>query len=535
MYATIESMIDYAENDPKRPFIQCEYAHAMGNSVGNLQDYWDVIERYDVLQGGFIWDWVDQGLKAKNKDGVDYYAYGGDLGGYELQNDKNFCLNGLVNPDRSAHPSLYEVKKVYQYIKFKSENPKSGEVSIKNNYDFTNLADFDFSWKLLENGIEVGTGELAKINLAPYETTTVQINLPELSNSKSEYYLNIYAKTSSEAALLPKNHLVAYEQFQLTKFQPESFSNETEGISITKNKEIVTISGKGFEIGINSKKGSIESLDYGLGNLILNGMKANFWRAPTDNDFGYSMPKRLEKWKMATETQNLIALQLNYDDQERSLDAVQLTPNPFNVQNSLQLVATYGLPSVEGRVAISYTINNKGEILIKSQLIDIKESLPIIPRFGSNFIIKREYNNVSWYGRGPHENYQDRKTSALVGSYTAKVEDLYYPYIRPQENGNRTEIRTLSFTNANGKGILVTAAQPFEFSAHHQYNSDFDEGREKQQRHTYHIPQRDLVNINVDYKQMGVGGDNSWGLMPHKEYQIKAANLSYSFMIKPLK
>lgn len=535
MYATIENMIEYAENNPNRPFIQCEYAHAMGNSVGNLQDYWDVIEKYDVLQGGFIWDWVDQGLKAKNSDGVDFYAFGGDLGGQDLQNDDNFCLNGLVNPDRSAHPSLFEVKKVYQNIKFKTDSLNSGKITIHNRYDFTNLSEFNFSWKLFENGIEIGLGAISPINTAPYDSTTVQIDLPELANTKSEYYLNIYARTKSNATLVPINHLVAYEEFQLTKFKPEVFSENTDGITVAKNKEIILITGSGFNIGINSNTGVIASIDYGEGNIVLKGMKANFWRAPNDNDYGYSMPELLKKWKTATEIQILAGIQLNHSDQEAPLDVLKLTPNPFKVANSLKLTATYELPEVEGQVSISYTINNKGEILIRNQLMGIKESLPILPRFGTNFIIKNEYNSVNWYGRGPHENYQDRNTAALVGSYDAKVDELYYPYIRPQENGNRTDTRTLSFTNKNGKGIFITAARPFEFSAHHQYNSDFDEGIKKQQRHTYDIPNRDLINVNIDYKQMGVGGDNSWGLMPLKKYQIMPGDLSYSFMIKPLR
>ncbi|MCW5516411.1 glycoside hydrolase family 2 TIM barrel-domain containing protein [Muriicola sp. Z0-33] len=535
MYATIEDMVAYAENSPKRPFIQCEYAHAMGNSVGNLQDYWDVIEKYDVLQGGFIWDWVDQGLKSKNEDGIEFYAFGGDLGGHDLQHDNNFCLNGIVNPDRSAHPSLFEVKKVYQYIKFHNQDLKTGQLRIQNNYDFTDLSDFDFSWELTENGIPVEEGELSSVALTPGATKVVQVSLPALRNPFSEYYLTVYAKTKAAAPLMPKGHLVAYEQFQLTAFVPSVFTNTTEGISVAKNDEIITISGEGFEVGINSENGSVVSLDYGNGNLIIKGMQPNFWRAPIDNDYGYNMPELLKKWKLATTTQPLASLELNYDEQETSLDLIKLSRNPFKVKNSLNVVATYKLPAVEGEVAITYSINNKGEILVRNQLMNIKENLPILPKFGTNFIIAKQYDDVNWFGRGPHENYQDRNTSALVGLYNAKVKELYYPYIRPQENGNRTDIRTVSFTNDNGKGIIISAGQPFEFSAHHQYNSDFDEGPTKNQRHTYDIPERDLININIDYKQMGVGGDNSWGLMPHKEYQILPTDLSYSFIITPVK
>lgn len=535
MYDKIETMIDYAENDPKRPYIQCEYAHAMGNSVGNLQDYWDVIEKYDVLQGGFIWDWVDQGLLTKNDEGTPFYAFGGDFGASDLQNDNNFCLNGLVNPDRSAHPALYEVKKVYQYVKFASDNPKSGAVTLTNQFDFTNLSEYDFSWKLMKNGGEEASGSIADVSVEPYASQTVQIDVPELSDSKAEYFLNVYATTKKDAPLIPKGHDVAYAQFKLTDFTPAIFENDTKGLSVIKKDSIIKITGNGFEVGINSTTGILTSLDYGNGNLILQGMQVNFWRAPTDNDFGYNMPEKLKAWKEATETQKLASLQLNSKNEGKGMDALKLTDNPFKVNENLEITATFDLPSVDGKVSITYAINSKGELMVSTQLTGINQDQPILPRFGNNFIIDNTYENVRWYGRGPFENYRDRKTAALVGSYHAQVEDLYVPYIRPQENGNRCDVRTLSFTDGSGKGIEITAPQTFGFSAHHQYNSDFDEGTEKHQRHTYDVPKRNLISINIDHSQMGVGGDNSWGYMPHAQYQIKAGDMSFSYMIRPVR
>ncbi len=535
MYDRIEAMVEYAKNNPQRPYIQCEYAHAMGNSVGNLQDYWDVIEKYDVLQGGFIWDWVDQGLKTKNEDGIEFYAFGGDFGAGHLQNDNNFCLNGLVNPDRSAHPSLYEVKKVYQYVKFDSEDPKSGKVILTNKYDFTNLSEFQFSWRLMENGNQIAQGNLPQVDIEPYGSKEIAIELPALPNPKAEYFLNIFMTTKKEYPLIPAHFLLAYEQFQLTDFNPAVFERASEGISVTKEGNIIKIAGDGFGVGFDSTTGSLTTLDYGNGNLVTKGPIVNFWRAPNDNDYGYNMPLKLKKWKEATQAQNLIRLELNSDQGEKSIDAIKLTKNPFKVKNDLQLTTTYELPSVEGQVSITYAINKHGEIMVSTQLKNIKENLPVIPRFGNNLIIDKAYDNVNWYGRGKHENYTDRKTSALVGKYGAKVQDLYFEYIRPQENGNRTDIRTLSFTRADGKGIEIVAPQLFAFGAHHQYNSDFDEGDTKQQRHTYDIPVRDLININIDHSQMGVGGDNSWGFMPREEYQIRPGNLSFSYIIRPIK
>jgi beta-galactosidase len=532
MYATIETTIAYAENDPKRPLIQCEYAHAMGNSVGNLQDYWDMIEKYDVLQGGFIWDWVDQGLKTKNEAGVPFYAFGGDFSAQDLQNDDNFCLNGLVNPDRSAHPSLYEVNKVYQYIKFKSDNPKTGKIAITNKYDFTNLNEYSFSWTLLENGVEVVNGNIAEFEIAPYATQEVQLDLPKLSNSNAEYMLNVYAKSKIATALVPAGHTVAYEQFQLTNFRNSTIDKSIDGITVREGGNSVIITGKDFQMSFNSRDGSLEKLDYGQGNIIQQGPHVNFWRAPIDNDYGYDMYAKMGIWKEASETQNLVSWKLNASD---FVKAEKGADGNFLIENNLQIRANYQLPAVKGQVAVTYTINADGQLTVSTQLIGIKDDLPILPKFGNNFIINREYDNVNWYGRGFHENYQDRNTSALVGNYSGKVSDLYFEYIRPQENGYRTDIRSLSFTNQNGKGIAITAPNLFSFSAHHQLNSDFDEGPSKHQVHTYDIPDRDLISVNVDYSQMGVGGDNSWGLMPHKQYQIEPKNLFYSYVISPIR
>ncbi|MBT8307798.1 MAG: DUF4981 domain-containing protein, partial [Maribacter sp.] len=538
MYMRIPAMIAYAENDPKRPLIQCEYAHAMGNSVGNLQEYWDVIEKYDVLQGGFIWDWVDQGILTQNEAGKEYWAYGGDLGGMDYQNDVNFCLNGVVNPDRTAHPSLHEVKKVYQYIKFENRNAKIGQIDIKNKYDFTNLNQFNFSWKLFKNGEEIAVGQLPILDVLPGATKSVRIDLPKLEDSQSEYFLNLYASTKETAPLVPANHLMAYEQFQLTEFVPDTFSttDSNDGLEITSENNVVIIKGKAFEVRFDSEKGALSSIDYGNGNILVEGIKANFWRATIDNDFGYNMPKKLKAWKDATENQKLLTMSVESGKNKQAIDVLKMTENPFKVdQDIIRIISNFALADVNGQVGITYDINDKGEIRVTTQLSGMQEDLPVLPRFGTNLIIKNDYQKVNWYGRGPHENYQDRKTSAMVGAYEASVEELYFPYIRPQENGNRSDVRWATFTNEAGAGIEIFTPEVFDFSAHHQYNSDFDPGETKQQRHTTDIIKRDLVNINIDYKQMGVGGDNSWGYMALDKYQIQPKDMSFSYVIRPLK
>ena len=537
MYMRIPDMVAYAENNPKRPLVQCEYAHAMGNSVGNLQEYWDVIEKYDVLQGGFIWDWVDQGLLTKNEKGEEYWAYGGDLGGKDYQNDGNFCLNGLVNPDRSAHPSLHEVKKVYQYIKFKDKNAKAGNILVQNTYDFINLHKFGFSWKLFKDGLEMAEGVLPTLDVAPKASKSIQIDLPAMDGHKAEYFLNFYAHTKEDTPLVPAAHIMAYEQFQLSDYTPKIFNTADtgKGLEITSDNNDIIITGKGFEVRFDLGKGVLTSIDYGAGNILIKGITANFWRATTDNDFGYNMPKKLKPWKDATLNQELSKMSVNAVTGNQAMDVLKLSGNPFKIENgAIRVRSDFKLVDVNGGVGITYDINDQGEIRVTTQLSNMSGDLPVLPKFGTNLIIKNEYQKVNWYGRGPHENYQDRKTAALIGSYEATVEDLYYPYIRPQENGNRCDVRWATFKNAAGDGIMIYTPQVFDFNAHHQYNDDFDAGGTKQQRHTVDIVKRDFVNINIDYKQMGVGGDNSWGLMALDKYQIHPKDLSFSYVIGPI-
>jgi len=532
MYWSIEKMIQYVENKQTRPLIQCEYAHSMGNSTGNFQDYWDVIEKYPSMQGGFIWDWVDQGILTKNKAGESFWAYGGDLGGFDLQNDKNFCLNGIVNPDRTAHPALFEVKKVYQYIKFKAANLKDGEIAIKNIYDFTNLNQFQFTWTLLENGVEKASGVLPTLEIPSYETKQLQINLPELENKKAQYHLNVYALNKTATDLMPLNHIVAFEQFQLPNEKSDVTKSTVKGeISVVKKDSITILTNKNFEIKFNTSKGTLSSLDYGNGNILVEGLSPNFWRAATDNDFGAGTPKVLEKWKQATQNQKLAEIKFLKGSIEIGATF------PSEIEGEITVQASFDLPSVSGQIVVSYTINSLGGITVSNQLENIKTDLPYLPRFGNNFIIKDQYQTVNWFGRGPQENYQDRNTAALVGQYKASVSELYFPYIRPQENGYRTDVRWLTFTNSNGKGIKVEGSELLSFSAHHQYNDDFDAGNTKTQRHTTDITKRDFVNINIDYGQTGIGGDNSWSpsAVAHEKYRVKSGNLEYSYRITPIK
>lgn len=519
MYARIPELIEYAENNPKRPFILCEYAHSMGNSTGNLQEYWDVIEKYDVLQGGYIWDWADQGLLTKDNQGTPYWAYGGDLGGEKLVNAKNFCLNGIVNPDRTPHPALKEVKKVYQYIKFKDFNIKTGQLTIFNGYGFTNLNQFDLYYTIQKNGKTIEEHTIPSINLEPSNSKSISIKLPKKVED-GEYHITFYAKTKKETPLLQKGHEVAFEQFELSSQWQTSFDITTsKKIKVVQSKKQLQIKNQNFTIEFNQNTGELTHLIYQKENLIKRPIKPNFWRAPVDNDFGNKMPKRLQEWKSIT--------------QQYSFDSIALHKNGSGLVN---VKTFYSFPKQNGLLEIDYSINSKGEILVENHLTHLNQNLPEIPRLGNTIILKNQYQNVEWFGRGPEENYSDRKTGSPIGVYKAPVEDLYFPYSRPQENGYRTDIRKVAFTNEKGHGIeFVAQNHLLNFSAHHQFNEDFDPGNEKAQRHTTDIKKRSFVNINVDYKQMGIGGDTSWGAKPLDQYLIPVQKeFHYSFIIKPV-
>ena len=533
MYDRIPQLIKYAENNPKRPLILCEYAHAMGNSLGNFNDYWDVIRKYDVLQGGFIWDWVDQGLAAKTKDGQKYWGYGGDFGAENIQNDANFCLNGIVNPDRSPHPGLEELKKVYQNIHFTDANFTTGNIKVFNEYFFTNLDKFSIQWELFKEGKKISEGKVDPLNIAPRSSKVLNLNLPKVDLNSAEYTLNILALTHVELPLLPKGFPIAKAQFVSGEFSPIFMSNIKDILLFSSEENNIVFKSKAFKVSFNTKTGMLSALDYGNGNIINQGIQPNFWRATTDNDFGFNMPKHFGIWKKATDSLSMASMLIKNGDEV--LDITSETNNKRFNTNSLDLQIVYILPEDIAHIQMDYKIDASGQITVKTSLVGVKSNLPNMPRFGTNFILKNDYKQVNWYGRGPQENYHDRKIAQFVGDYKASVSDLYVPYIRPQENGYRTDIRWVTFTNNEGKGIKILGPELLSFSAHHQYNSDFDAGETKQQRHTTDIINRDLVNINIDKEQMGVGGDTSWWTKPLEQYQIKAKNQSYTYCILPLK
>ena len=534
MYATIDQMIEYAKKNKDRPLIQCEYAHAMGNSVGNLQDYWDAIEKYDMLQGGCIWDWVDQGILTTKENEQKSWAYGGDFGPKDVWTDGNFCCNGLVNPDRTPHPSLYEVKKVYQYVGFKALDINKGKFEVINKYDFLNLNNFGFDWRIEADGIKVAEGKLSSLNVPAHGKTEVSIPIDLKAEPGKEYFIIFSAKTITVNDLISAGHEVAYEQFKLPLSAPAISVTPAGKLTMEKSTDKVIVKGVDFTVTFDLIKGSINSLVF-AGKEMLNegkGPEPDFWRAPTDNDFGNGLDKRCRVWRKAGESRKLTSSKVS-----------QISENQINVE------LNFDIPGLEGETVAkyesAYKVYGDREIEVINKFNAVVQKLPEIPRMGMNLQLAREYENMQWLGRGPQENYWDRNTGALVGLYHGKVKDQYWAYIRPQENGNKTDVRWVAFTNNDGNGLLSIGSPLLSVSAHHNLMKDFEspvrtigriyDGKEVVNRHISDVKERNLVSVNLDYKQMGVGGDNSWGARTHPQYTLTDATYSYSFRLKMIR
>lgn len=539
MYAHIEYLENYAKHPENpafnRPLILCEYAHSMGNSTGNLQDYWTVIEKYPILQGAFIWDWVDQGILTKNDEGDEFWAYGGDFGKEGCPSDGNFCCNGLVSPDRTPHPALMEVKKVYQYASFTPVDLNKGIVSVTNKYDFVSLADFVINWEVTGNGKTIKSGNLDRISVAPGTAMNVTIGYDRiLPEPGVEYFLNIYMIHPTEWGLLPENFQVASEQIKLPFYAKRIVKSETEpgkGLVNMKNRDsFLMVSGEKFAITFDMDKGVITSYIYDGKELVKAGLRPDFWRPLTDNDYGNEMDKKLGDWKKAGINAKMTL-------------AIQGQPWP----DTASVYFIYDIPGIDRRKIAGFTsdyrISSSGTITVVNTFEKTDSKLEGVPRIGMQMQMPVEFGNISWYGRGPQENYADRKTAAFVGFYESTVSEQYFPYVRPQENGYRTDVRWLTITGSDGIGIRIEGNPLFCFAALNQLHDDFESDgslagyrsdAKSVNRHTDDIKPRDLTAINIDYGQMGVGGDDSWGSPVHPEYCLLKNKYEYSFTIIPV-
>lgn len=525
------SLEEYAKNPASdRPLILCEYAHAMGNSLGNFRDYWDLIEKYDLLQGGCVWDWVDQGMKMVNPQGKTYWTYGGDYGIEGTPSDGNFCINGIVYPDRSIKPQTIELGKVYQNVKFIDFNPEEATVDIRNDFFFTNLNKYDFSYTVKENGTAIATGTL-NVDLLPRQKRTYDLpELPPVKSKANDYRISFEAKLKVEEPFLPVGHVIAREQFAINEATKVK-ATDLKPAKVEETGGQVIVSGKDFKAIFEKQSGLLTSYKYKGNEYILNGYgpRPAFWRAPTDNDYGFNSPQLLKVWKEASQ----------------QLPEVKKFTVNTSVNSACEIHCTYSYVQPGADWTTIYKIYENGVIRIDNSLVITNPDAPMIPRVGLRMQLPVNFETLTYYGRGPWENYQDRKTSCFIDKYTLNVKDLYEPYVRPQENNHRTDIQWFALTNKKGAGLLVVPDKTIEMNVSNyplemlDSGDSRDDGRYRpavpKQRHSIDAQPQNLMDVFIDYKMMGLGGDNSWGFRPHKKYQIDPAadRISYGFALVP--
>jgi len=519
MYPSINRMKEYAAREKvERPFIMCEYAHSMGNSSGNFKEYWDIIRGSKNMQGGFIWDWVDQGFLVTDEAGRKYWAYGGDMGSQNYRNDENFNHNGLVFPDRIPHPGLKEVKKYYQDIYFKAVQPEKGLITVENDLHYTNLQNYTFGYEVLKNGevIKAGTFD---VDTAPETEEQVQLAMPDMSTADGvEYLLNVFAYTRTGSDLVPQGHEVAREQFKLGEGNYFAKGADVKGsVKVSDEKDRFTMEAAGVYVIVNKWSGLLEGYKVDDKWYFNTKPTPNFWRAPTDNDFGNNMQRKCNIWRMAGANTSVKNIAQKVED------------------GKAIVTADIYLKDVASDYQIVYTLSVDGALTVNVSYKAGVNELPEMPRFGMIMSLDKEFENFRYYGRGPWENYSDRNTASQIGIYNSKVSDQYVPYTRPQENGYKTDLRWLTLTNNEGKGLRFEGLQPICVGVLNNWPEDFDPGISKKYRHINDITPVNEVVLSVDLAQRGVGGDTSWGAYPHEQYLLKAKEYSYGFVIKPVK
>jgi len=536
MYISINRLVDYAREKRDRPLIMCEYAHSMGNSTGNLQEFWDVIERYKHLQGGHIWDWVDQGLRkyATDKNGKEvwYWAYGGDYG--DEPNDGNFCINGLVFPDREVPPKLWEVKKVHQYISVEHENIAEyrtiepapytpASVSIRNKYFFTNLNEFNITWSLSEDGRVIQQGRLDPIDVAPGDSRslTVPYEQPKIKPG-AEYWMRIGFLLRENKKWARKGHEVAWEQLKIPfdgPSKPVMDINEMSELEFDDFGELVEISGEDCAVVFSRKTGTIKSLHYGENTVIsdgdetVNGPVLNVFRAPTDNDKFVR-----ESWYDA----GLNRLEREVED----FRIDRLSPKAITVS-----ITTVSQSAGNGgfRLRSVYTVLGNGCIDVDNSIEPFGDLPRVLPKIGLQMTVAGAFENFQWYGRGPHENYPDRKVSADVGQYRSTVTEQYVRYPMPQETGNREDVRWAALTDRSGAGLLIVAQDILAVTALHYTADDLDRAK-----HIHELEPREDIHLSLDYKQCGLGnGSVGSDHQVLEKYALHPEPVSYRFSLRP--
>ncbi|MNB79546.1 Beta-galactosidase [compost metagenome] len=510
MYIKPREVEEYARSNPKKPYILCEYAHAMGNSLGGLHLYWELFDRYDILQGAFIWDWVDQAIRTTTPDGVEYLAYGGDFG--ESPHDGDFCGNGLIFADRTISPKLYEVKKCYQDVRFEAADLREGLITIRNQYLFTDLGVYELAWKVEHDGTTVQSGTL-QITAAPGETADVKIPYTTAFETDQEAVLTVSLVTREDQAWAEAGHEVAWEQFILSPRVRRALSAFAEGTAetISSSNELLIDCGKAA-VRFSQVTGDLVSYQWENSELLAGPARPNFWRAMTDNDCGNKLPERSAFWRSAPSERRLAG----FSQRMEGGTAVVQADYTWESHPSCTLSLTYRI-AADGAIEIRQALNPG-------------TGLAQLPEFGYLFPLKEQLDTVSWYGRGPHENYWDRQTGARLGSYSGAVRDQFVPYLKPQECGNKTDVRFAEMSqSAGGAGLRFEADVPFELCALPWSPLELEA-----HDHAYKLPTSDKTVVRINYKQMGVGGDDSWGAPTHEEFTLPANRpYLFTFTISP--
>ena len=516
MYARPWALMQYVNSRQPRPLILCEYAHAMGNSVGNFDDYWNIIRAHEQLQGGFIWDWVDQGFKGKDEKGNDIWLYGGDLGFVGIKNDTTFCQNGLMAADRTPHPHASQVKKTYAGIQFEPVQFSANEIKVKNYFDFTTLDKYKLEWKLEADGIVLDSGSIDFPFIKPHGSSVISIDFKKpLIAPATHYYLTLTARLKEAAVYADKDFVVSVGQWQLPWYKEPEYAGIKEQPVLQQNDTTVTVTTSKAIYVFSSVRGELTSMVVEGKELIKSGLVPNFWRGMTDNDIANKAHLRCKEWHKP---------EFKMSDFKIAAERDKVTISSTCVVN-------------QSKIDLRYCIAGDGALQVKMHFTPADDKvLSEMPRFGMRVILDKSFDKFTWLGRGPGESYMDRKSGELVGLYSGDVWSQLHRYNRPQESGNKSDVEWASLRDQDGTGIMAGSNVPLSVSAWNLLQEDLEYvPMDIEHRHGGSLEKRDLVWFNIDLMQQGVGGDNTWGAPVHSEYTISPVERSYMFVIRPLR
>jgi len=521
MYYGYEASEKYAQGDNPRPLIQCEYAHAMGNSMGGFKEYWDIIRKYPKYQGGYIWDFVDQGLRDKSPvTGREIFTYGGDYGRYPAS-DYNFNCNGLIAPDRRLNPHAHEVGYYYQNVWITEKNLREGQFEVYNEHFFKSLDDLELVWTVRKHSGTVSVAGIAPQQRKLITDAELKAAIARVleHHPDDEVLVNFEFRSREAQPLIEKGQVLARQQFCVQPYRFPEVSKKHKDLSASKEETVsyVKFTAAGTTLTIGKQSGLIDYLDVDGKPMLLDrrSIVPEFWRAPTDNDYGAHLQEKFAVWRNP-------AMHLK----------------DFEVEEC-GAVAHFDLPDVHASLKLSYVLTPEGEVIIRQQL-DTDSETKRIPmfRYGMQLQMPEAYNSVQYYGRGPVENYCDRHDSEFLGVYENKVADEYFPYVRPQESGNHTDVRWFRVLNAEGKGLEFYSDRPMEASALNYLTEDLDDGPVKEKawgRHSGDLVPRQLTQVHIQQRQMGLGCVNSWGAWPREEYQLPCRDYDFTYIVKPVR